>query len=430
MAATVRVRAKPLANRPEHGHALVRGVHIEHGEAMKSQMAARRGRASEDLASGIVAAFLFGACGSTVSDSSHDTCAASECQPRGGATADGDRTTSTSDGTSTTTSTTAANSDNQTSVDSRNVNDAGTVRDSFSPTMSAPLDGGQTCNDGTTCASSNAPVSESNTSSAATTQTDASVNDSGSVVTDATPSKGCELGNATPELYLSHFPAGTTITLPEVYDGSTPVPIVLALHASGMMREMETNFPAEHPLRKNFIVVTPTSQVSSGGFEAEKDKDFADLLSALKANLCFDTGRFFAIGHASGGRAAARQSTRAYQFRALAIVGAFSGPGLAMPTLFVHATEDDIGRSLFHDGDGSKAAARFATLNGCSSNTVASSIADNKDTADCVDYQDCTESLRWCRFEQVQTTSTAEYWPSFANDLIYDHFAPFLAATN
>lgn len=396
---------------------------------MKNQIV-RRGTARGYRAGGVVATFLFGGCGSPVHDGSKDTCLMGECQSSSGVTADGGRTMSSQSGQ---TSTADAGSANDDPIDSGTVDDG--VVDSGTAQMSATtLDGGKTCSDGDACASGDGPESGSNTSDSANNPADSSANDAASdgVGKDAAPSHGCSLGNATPTSSLEHFRLGTTVTLPEAYDGTTPLPIVLALHASGMQREMGTNFPADHPLRKNFIVVTPMSDYPSGALEVESDQEFAELLSDLQANLCFDTGRFFSVGHASGGRAASKVSTRGhYQFRAAAFVGAFSGVGAAIPTLFVHATEDHLGR-MFQDVDGSKAAARFASENGCSSETVEYSIADSEaesDTADCVDYQGCTQSVRWCSFEYVQTASDFEYWPSFASDLIYDHFVSILGRT-
>ncbi len=136
--------------------------------------------------------------------------------------------------------------------------------------------------------------------------------------------------------------------------------------------------------------------------------------------------RFFSIGHASGARVASRLSREDYEFRAIALVGAAAGTTESIPTLFVHATED--GYSLvFDDLDGSTSAARFASNNGCTTDTLPFAVADAQDTtgtdtADCVDYQGCSASVRWCSFEYVQSTSTFEYWPSFASDLIYDFF--------
>ncbi len=216
---------------------------------MKDQTAAGRRQASRYDAWAIVASLLLVGCGVTGQDKSRgDTGSCETCSvDAGGASGSsaagtcGESCTGEPAQTSTVTATTTsvdtrsstlAATSNNASVDTSNALDAG----SSAGSDVAPLDAGQTCSDNTACSPSDSSGSEDNTNGSTLSVADASTSDptSDGVATDAMPSRGCTLGNATPALSLSYFSRDTTITLPEAYDGSTPLPMVLALHASGM----------------------------------------------------------------------------------------------------------------------------------------------------------------------------------------------------
>jgi len=108
------------------------------------------------------------------------------------------------------------------------------------------------------------------------------------------PSARCD-GSGTS---LSFNLPNTLFSVPASYDGTTPLPVVIAFHAAGNPNTQLRGILG-NTLQDNYIMFYPKSDGNgwSNGPDAPKiDAIFA----ALDATACYDKSRVFATGHSSG----------------------------------------------------------------------------------------------------------------------------------
>ncbi len=96
------------------------------------------------------------------------------------------------------------------------------------------------------------------------------------------------------------------LKLPEPYDATTPYPLVFGFHgASGDYTNFtEGYYDFQRVIGEEAILVYPNGLANDAGLtQWDQENDlifFDDLYRELEANLCFDTGRVFAVGHSAG----------------------------------------------------------------------------------------------------------------------------------
>jgi hypothetical protein len=258
-------------------------------------------------------------------------------------------------------------------------------------------------------------------------------------MTDAPrPSAGCALAN--PEA-----PALTSMSvrysLPSTFDGATPLPMILMLHATNQISD-DRNVTTDARVAERYVIAAPQIRESLGTFESIMPTDFAAFFEELRTKLCFDERRFFAIGNGSGGRFLMRWlSMRSNasvslepHMRAVAVVGTYTGrySWLPLPTLFVHGQNSRNSASVASDADGLKALAVFSGRNACGESSTpfaqASCTAHPEVNPGCVDYEGCTAPLRFCQHDDPSQSGTGDLWPCFGTDAIYQFFEAELGA--
>lgn len=102
------------------------------------------------------------------------------------------------------------------------------------------------------------------------------------------------------------------LTVPEGYDGTTPLPVVLGLHALTVSHQVVANMIgfADMAERYEFIGVAPSGRLDgptpywlAAPAPDNYDVTFIDeLLDRLEADLCVDPSRVFATGMSNGGQ--------------------------------------------------------------------------------------------------------------------------------
>ena len=253
------------------------------------------------------------------------------------------------------------------------------------------------------------------------------------------PSAGCAMANAHPSEDVWDDTVGLEIRrkFPSTYDGVTPTPLIFALHATNYSASnMITYLVRDQPMGDRYVIVAPQERVPGGmaNFESHNVADFSKMLTSALNELCIDQRRVFGAGNGSGGRTLIKwRSTSSAQvgippLRAIAMVGTYIvGFQVPMPLIFIHPLTSTNSGAI-GDADGSKAITSFRTRNGCSE----SSVPVSADTCGgvvnpgCVDFEGCTQPLRFCHHDDLSGQSGGDPWSCVATPAIYQFFSLFL----
>lgn len=155
------------------------------------------------------------------------------------------------------------------------------------------------------------------------------------LMADCSPARPAEGLSPTPtvrDIDLDGTVRTYSIAVPETYDGTTAVPLVLNFHgwgSSGAEQEANTSLAARGAAR-DMVVVTPDATGSPAEWNIFDDPsrtpdfDHVDrLVATLVDTLCVDEDRVFAVGHSNGaaftGFLACREP---FRFAAVAMVAA------------------------------------------------------------------------------------------------------------
>lgn len=245
----------------------------------------------------------------------------------------------------------------------------------------------------------------------------------------AVPSAGCGLGGrpsggaATGTNYIANFPEG--------YDGSTPQPMVLGLHAHGNPITQIQTLTNGSRLAEHFVRLFPKSEGS--GWDYAKDKARLDaVFEDVFARYCIDTSRVYVTGHSSGaGMAVQLLCNGDDRFAGAAPVAAWKACGDVdpIPTMYIQGIAD----AQRGGGNGKDVVDVFASSNSCSATTTpfsevtscTSGFNGKSVTPGCVSYQGCGEPLVWCSHDDEGYNSTDGHyhgWPCFASNAMADFF--------
>lgn len=253
---------------------------------------------------------------------------------------------------------------------------------------------------------------------------------SGTAAHAAVPSVGC--GKRTPRPANGSVMTSDRIyTFPSSYDGVTPAPLLLALHAAGNPNTQLQRITQGTKLETDFVRAFPKSAGSAWVYNTDVAK-LNGVLDELLAEYCIDEHRIFATGHSSGAQMIVQMLCKGEQrFRAVAPVAAskYCAELSAIPVLYIQGQMD----AQRGGGNGEDVVRVFRVGNGCRDdsvplNTVAgcTSTFDGKDVAPgCVSYEGCTAETHWCSHNDngYNTSDGRQHgWPCFANAAIADFF--------
>lgn len=245
-----------------------------------------------------------------------------------------------------------------------------------------------------------------------------------------TPGCGLEVasGDADVEIQVGADAREYILVVPDGYDPSVPMPLVLAYHGLGGTSDLaRLYFHIESAADDQAIFVYPQALplASMGGqtgwdlSPAGNDVAFFDaIVQEVSQGLCIDEQRVFATGHSFGGYMSnALGCFRASVLRAIGPVaggppfGACEGDTVA--AWLTHGTGD----AVVPFSQGQQARDALLDRNGCDAGTAA------VDPAPCVAYEGCAEGMPvvWCEHQETELQGHA--WPRFAGPAIWAFFA-------
>jgi poly(3-hydroxybutyrate) depolymerase len=237
---------------------------------------------------------------------------------------------------------------------------------------------------------------------------------------------------------MSGRPANGVVTqsdriynFPASYDGRTPMPLLLALHAAGNPNTQLQNITNGTRLADNFVRAFPKSAGSAWNYTTDVTKVNA-VLDEVLANYCIDTGRIFGTGHSSGAQMVVQMLCKGEKrFKGVAPVAAskYCESFAPVPVMYVQGMMD----AQRGNGNGVDVVNMFRASNGCgSTSTPKSDVASCTSSFDrmqvtpgCVSYQGCSAPTIWCSHNDNgynNTDGKQHGWPCFASNAIADFF--------
>jgi hypothetical protein len=247
----------------------------------------------------------------------------------------------------------------------------------------------------------------------------------GSSSTEPEPSAQCGSGNGMPSLQLDN----TLTSVPDTYDGSTPVPVVIAFHAAGNGNDQMRSIIGS-TFQGEYLMLYP----KSGGNEWNNNADAAKvdaIFDALDAGACYAKNRVFAAGHSSGAQfIVQRLCAGERRWRAVSPVASsvYCQSWDPIPALVIHGI-GDVERTMYglDDGDGLKDIVPYRTSNSCEESYVpvevegCSSGGVDVDPG-CRDFDGCVERTRWCQHNDPQYGTSHHGVPCFGARVMKDFF--------
>jgi len=242
------------------------------------------------------------------------------------------------------------------------------------------------------------------------------------------PSAQCGRTSGQPVLNLSN----TIVTVPASYDGTKPVPVVIAFHAAGNPNTQLRNILGP-TLQDDYLMIYPKSDGNgwSNGADASKvDAAFA----ALDASACYDQNRVFATGHSSGAQfIVQRLCAGESRFRAVAPVASsvYCASWKPIPALVIHGIGDTERQAYgLNDGEGLKDIVPYRTSNSCQETSTPLDVAgcNSQGTAvdpGCRSFNGCTEPTIWCQHNDPQYGTSHHGVPCFGARMIKSFFDGF-----
>ena len=252
----------------------------------------------------------------------------------------------------------------------------------------------------------------------------------------AVPSAGCGKAGRPAGGEVS-VPNDRIYDFPTSYDGTKPMPLVIALHGANNPNTILQTLSKGSRLETSFVRAFPKSNGSawqfSNGTGADSQRITA-IYDELLANYCIDKSRVFLTGHSSGAQMSVQMMCVAggdKRFKAVAPVAAskYCNTLTPVPVMYIQGMMD----AQRGGGDGANVVAVFTASNTCTAQTMpdtavpmCNSTFDQKPvTPGCVTYQGCSQPTIWCSHNDngYNLTDGHEHgWPCFASNAIADFF--------
>jgi polyhydroxybutyrate depolymerase len=250
------------------------------------------------------------------------------------------------------------------------------------------------------------------------------------------PSAGCGKGGR-PAGGEVMVPNDRIYDFPTTYDGTTPMPLVIALHGANNPNTILQTLSKGSRLETKFVRAFPKSNGSAWQFQNGTGPDsmrISSIYDELLANYCIDTSRVFLTGHSSGAQMSVQMLCVAggdKRFKAAAPVAAskYCDMLTPVPVMYIQGQMD----AQRQGSNGKPVVDVFVASNKCMDMTMpdadvptCNSTFDQKlVTPGCVTYQGCTKPTVWCSHNDngYNLTDGHEHgWPCFASNAIADFF--------
>jgi polyhydroxybutyrate depolymerase len=252
----------------------------------------------------------------------------------------------------------------------------------------------------------------------------------------AKPSAGCSKGTARPAGGKVEV-SGTSLHLfPESYDGKTPYPLLIALHACGNQNTEFVNLTNGTGFATEFVRTFPNTP-DSGQCWSNYSGDAARVLGQydeLMNNYCIDQNRVFATAHSSGAQLLVNILSHKSDAEHLGLKGiapVAADPynvAVPMPVMYIDGVMDNQ-RSANSAKD---TVAKFRAANSCmdTSKPYSAVMACNSTESGhpmvdpgCNIYDGCSVPTIWCAHNDPAYSGTQHGVPCFAMKSMYDFFA-------
>jgi polyhydroxybutyrate depolymerase len=213
-------------------------------------------------------------------------------------------------------------------------------------------------------------------------------------------------------------------TFPTSYNGSTPMPVLVAFHANGNPNTQLRDATNGSPLETDFVRMFPKSMAAGWVIGTDAPR-FTTMFNELLANYCVDTSRVFATGHSSGAQMVVQMlcaSGGERRFKAVAPVAAsrYCAMAAPIPAMYIQGMMD----AMRGNSNGIDVVNFFRAGNTCGTATSPYTVAACNSKLDnmpvnpgCVSYQMCSQPTVWCSHNDNSYNSTdgrQHGWPCFA----------------
>jgi len=250
------------------------------------------------------------------------------------------------------------------------------------------------------------------------------------------PSPGCSKGSTRPSGGSITVAGDHIYTFPTAYDGKTPSPLLLGLHACSNPIDQIKKLTDGSSLETNYIRIFPKSAGDCWNYPSEVTGKVYKVFDDIVANYCVDLNRVFGTGHSSGAQLlqqiiSSSEYAKHFKFRAVApdaasAYGAVQGP---LPAMYIQGIKD----SNRGNGDGHEVVALYRTANMCQSTSMpyTTSVDACKSStgaqvkAGCVIYDGCKVPTIWCSHDDSDYSGTYHGWPCFATKAMAAFFDTF-----
>jgi poly(3-hydroxybutyrate) depolymerase len=238
------------------------------------------------------------------------------------------------------------------------------------------------------------------------------------------PSAGC--AKATPR------PANGTVTVanehiytfPASYDGRTPFPLLIGMHANGNPIDQIRTLTNGSELETAFVRAFPKSAGSGWVYNTDIAR-VRSMWDDLLNNYCIDTRRVFGTGHSSGAQMVVQMLCNGEtRFRGVAPVAAskYCNSHAPVAAMYIQGQMD----AQRNNSNGADVVAVFRTSNMCQMTSVpktdvmtcTSTFDRMQVTPGCITYDGCSVPTHWCSHNDNgynNTDGRQHGWPCFAS---------------
>ena len=253
--------------------------------------------------------------------------------------------------------------------------------------------------------------------------------------TAAKPSAGCGAKTPRPSGGKVEVANTSLYLFPENYDGSTPVPLLIALHACGNPNTEFVNPTNNTGFATGYVRAFPNTP-DSGQCWSNYSADAARVLAQydeLMSTYCIDQNRVFAIAHSSGAQLLVNILSHKSDAQHLNLKGVSPvaadpyNVALRTPVLYIDGQKDNQ-----RSADSAKnTVAKFRAANSCmDSSKPYSAIMGCKSTDSgnpqvdpgCNIYDGCSVPTIWCAHDDPSYSGTQHGIPCFAIKSMLDFF--------
>ncbi|HEX6276219.1 MAG TPA: hypothetical protein VFZ53_24425 [Polyangiaceae bacterium] len=249
------------------------------------------------------------------------------------------------------------------------------------------------------------------------------------------PSPGCSKGGGRPANGDVSVANVSRYMFPTSYNGTTPFPLLIALHACGNPNSQFVNMTNNTGFATEYVRSFPNTPDSMQCWNtystgvARIKQQYDEVMN----NYCIDRNRVFATGHSSGAQMLVKilaQRTDAEYLKLKGVAPVAADPfdvAVPMPVMLIQSPQDN------QRGNGSAAntIAKFRTSNMCMSTSTPYTPVMSCNSSDgggavnpgCISYAGCTVPTIWCSHNDPSYSGTHHGVPCFGIKAMYDFFA-------